>query len=84
MFLELSGAILTDHPLAHCGLANALHIDAPAVVLDADHHLALLIGGAQQQGAYLRFARRPALFGSLQTVIETVAQKVHERVTQHL
>ena len=69
-----------DEPLADRRLRDAREVDAPAIVLDGEDHLAGSLDGAQAQHADPRLAGRLPLGGRFQPMVQRVADQVRQRV----
>ena len=84
---EVGQRFFGGQPLFQRFLADGVQRQAAAVVLHFDDDAAAQGIGAQPDGAPPGFARRLALVGRLDAVIDRVAQHVHQRVAdalQHL
>src|SRR5262249_4105864 len=64
--------------------ANALRVDAAAVVGDLDDDLAALVEGVERDATLRRLAAGHALRGRLDSVIDGVADQVRQRVADRL
>ena len=81
---EVDGLGLADQAAGAGLLGHLLGVDAAAVVLDGDDHVAAGVAGLDLQLAGLGLARGGALGRRLEAVVERVADQVHERVAERV